>query len=302
MTEKITTTAETVAAESSGNTKPELKIRSRAFLFTVHEIEKYENIKNHFINLKSCDYLISCLETCPTTGKQHMHVYVHMKSSYILPKKILSLKQHIDCCKGSPQQNIAYVKKDGNIIDEWGTEPHQGFHTVKELSELADPSDLPWNAYNTWTKIHDKPKKIKISEWHKDVEVVYIQGPSGCGKSQKVKELITAENKDAEIEEIKYENGFYNGVVDGTGIAIYDDFRDSHMRASEFVNFIDYNTHNMNIKGGSVRNQYNKIFITSVQDINCIYANMSDEPRKQWMRRVKVINMFPPSNSIDLCD
>lgn len=53
-----------------------------------------------------------------------------------------------------------------------------------------------------------------------------------------------------EFEEVKYSNGFWNGVSDGNGCAVYDDFRDSHISASEFINFIDYNVHNLNVKGG----------------------------------------------------
>ena len=72
-----------------------------------------------------------------------------------------------------------------------------------------------------------------------------------------------------------------------------DDFRDSHMKPSEFINFIDYNIHNLNVKGGSVRNLYSTIIITSVQRLDCIYLNMAnDEPRQQWERRIKVIDLY----------
>ena len=48
----------------------------------------------------------------------------------------------------------------------------------------------------------------------------------------------------------------------------------------------------MNIKGGQQINNYELIIITSVQPITELYKNMSDEPRKQWLRRVKVIDMY----------
>ena len=89
---------------------------------------------------------------------------------------------------------------------------------------------------------------------------------------------------------VKYENGFWLGVGSAK-IALYDDFRDSHLKASEFINFIDYNKHLLNIKGGSKMNDYNLIIITSVQPLHELYKNMSDEPKKQWIRRINNIEL-----------
>ena len=87
-------------------------------------------------------------------------------------------------------------------------------------------------------------------------------------------------------------------IVGVTGA--HSDFRDSHMSASEFINFIDYNKHYMNVKGGSVMNDYVLIIITSVQPIESIYANMPDEPRKQWIRRITNIVIEDNDDEIDI--
>ncbi|ORX53748.1 hypothetical protein BCR36DRAFT_246371, partial [Piromyces finnis] len=93
---------------------------------------------------------------------------------------------------------------------------------------------------------------------------------------------------------IKFIGGFYLGVTKMARVAIYDDFRDSHMKPSEFINLIDYNKHWMNIKGSAMLNDYLCVIITSVQKFSKIYRNVDDEPRTQWERRVEVIDMFPP--------
>ena len=49
------------------------------------------------------------------------------------------------------------------------------------------------------------------------------------------------------------------------------------MKASEFINFIDYNAHDMNIKGSHVRNKFECIFITSTQNPEQIYGNYNLE-------------------------
>lgn len=63
---------------------------------------------------------------------------------------------------------------------------------------------------------------------------------------------------------VKYENSFWVNVGNGTGCCLYDEWRDSDMRAREFLNFIDYNIQIMNIKGGCVKNRFSVIIITSV--------------------------------------
>lgn len=129
MTTELTTTI------TPGSTKAGVIFRGRAFQFTLNQVEKYEDIKNDLIKLKTCDYLLSAEEIAPTTGHKHIHIYAHFSQPYRLSKKILSYKAHIEICKGSPKQNINYIEKDGNILDEIGERPHQGPKTVKELRE-----------------------------------------------------------------------------------------------------------------------------------------------------------------------
>lgn len=112
-------------------------------------------------------------------------------------------------------------------------------------------------------------------------------------------EKIIADEKIEEFEEVKHIGDFWQGIVDGTGACVYDDWRDSHLKASEFINFIDYRIHNLNIKGGNVKNKYNIIIISTVQDPNQIYSSLEGEPRKQWLRRMNIIDM---NNNFDVND
>lgn len=289
-----------------GNTNKHcVNLRSRSFQFTINEIEKYNELIEIIKKLKSCDYYISCLEEAPTTGHKHIHLYTHFSNAYKINKKILDLGVHIEICKGSPQQNIDYIEKDGNILDEWGKRPKQGMRTVGELKKITNPDDLNWNEYNTWSKIHTTiSNDIDIDDLHKEVKIYYIFGPSGIGKTEKSKQIVR-DNKNkygTKVNMVKYENGFWNGIGNSK-IAIYDEFRDSSMKPSEFINFIDYNKHPLNIKGGSIINNYELIIITSVQNPEYIYSNVGNEPRKQWLRRMEIIDMRPKdieNNDIDI--
>lgn len=302
-----------MASQASGNTNTEADVKKayecpkkRAFLLTFNEnaVENCIISVNKFKSLKSCDYLICCKEFNKASN-EHCHLYVHFTNMYAIPSKLQKqTKMHIDVAKGSPKQNIDYVKKEGErwqhkksyqkteIIEEYGTAPSQGQMSISELREIKNSDDLPdWKQYNVWKQVQKEHKKTKVSDWHKNIDVYWIQGPSGIGKSCKAMEILTEKGIE-EFDEVKHDrNGFWINC-DGIGAAVYDDFRDSHMPASEFINFIDYNVHNLRIIGGSVRNKYHTIIITTVQDIDAIYSNLTDEPRQQWMRRIKIINMY----------
>lgn len=287
-------TPEVVTPEVPGNTKAGTTgaIKARAFQFTLNQVGKYYELLEDLTNLKTMDYLISCEEEAPTTGHKHIHIYAHFRDKYRLSKKIMSHGAHIEICKGSPKQNIEYIRKDGKILDEIGEVPHQGARTVKELKEIDNPDELNWNEYNTWKKLKsEEANEIKITDWYKpDIKVTYIWGDSGVGKSKYAKDKCIEEGIDT-VNVVKHNGDFWIGVGNAK-CAIYDDFRPSDMKPSEFINFIDYNKHTLNIKGGSRQNEYTRIFITSVIDPQYMYSGMvSDEPRKQWMRRMEIIHL-----------
>lgn len=246
-------------------------------------------------------YLCTC-EDSTKDGKYHGHAFIYFKNQCTMSavKKLFGN----DCHCEKPHKNsecIAYVKdttKRKHDIHEYGKQPMDNGvnRTVMELKNVQDPNDLDWRMYNTWKKIHDDEEAvIDIEDIHKDVEVYWIQGPSGIGKTQKAFDMVR-ERKDTygtKVNMVKYEGKFWIGVNGDVGVAIYDDFRHDHMKPAEFINFIDYNKHLMNIKGGQKLNKYRLIIITSVQRLEDIYQGVKGEPREQWERRIKVIDMYP---------
>lgn len=291
---------EVKATQVSGNTKPSTVTKARAFQLTLNEVEKWENLKNYLTSSKMLTYIIACEEIAPTTGHKHIHCYVHFNRA-----KALSIKKcqgaHIELCKGSPKQNIEYIRKDGKIIFEQGDEPHQGSSlTIKELRQIKNSDDLPdWRQYNIWKQVINEPKETTLGELRakkrltKPIEVTWITGPSGSGKSNLAEDLAIQLDLDDDVKlrNITCDGGFFDGLHDGTGVAIYDEFRDSHMPANKFIQLIDYRSHSLPIKGGFVTNNFTHIFITSVQNPYEIYKNAGDEPHKQWLRRMRVIRI-----------
>lgn len=297
-----------MASHESGNTKTDSKLKKRDWFLTINEksLEHYEDIKNYFKNLKSCTYVL-CVEHIGQENK-HYHLFAQFKNMISLSLKKL-FGSHVEAIRGTPQDTIRYMKCEDDkhkklgikfeLIDEWGELRSYGGLRVGDIKKMTsnELDELPGMYFNIASKLQsEKNNDINLDDVHKDVKVYYIWGPSGVGKSRRAIEIVK-EHGFKSVNMVKYENGFYHGV--GTVKAcIYDDFRDSHMSASEFINFIDYNKHHMNIKGGSKINEYELIIVTSVQNPNIIYKNMSDEPRKQWLRRIEIINM----NDLELND
>lgn len=279
---------------------------SRNFILTLNpaSLEYYADIVEY---LKSLSGLLYILVTEHFgQAQQHYHIYVQ----YVHSKR-LSMNRlhgaHIERCFGSAQANIRYCKAEDNkhrdagvtaavILEEGEPVMKGGNFSVGLLKEMEEPDEIPAMLYNTWKKIKADHRVVRARDYRKNVKVYWIQGPSGVGKTNKAIELAEDFESvhDCGTDFIKYCNGFYLGCTRTARVAIYDDFRDSHMKPSEFINLIDYNKHWMNIKGDSMLNEYLLVIITSVQKFSKIYRNVDDEPRYQWERRVEVVDMFPP--------
>ena len=258
----------------------------KAFQVTLNEIEVFGEVRDYLIGLKQFQYIIACKEKAPSTGHEHIHIYVQFKDSIKLSLKKLK-GGHLEKCRGSPQQNKAYIEKDGNVIYESGEMKIKGGHTISQVKKMSkeEREELPLVYANIVKRINDEEaKKLKVVNYYKGkIEVYWLWGESGAGKTRRALQEIG----EAEFNEVKYDGNFWHGVTEDTEIALYDDWRDTHMKPTELINFIDYNSHIMNVKGGTIRNNYKKIFITTLQDPEKIYSNVPEETRKQWLRRIK---------------
>ena len=279
----------------------EFKINGRNFMLTINDkvMEHEPKIINYFKKYKAFQYMLICEHDKP---QKHHHMYIQLNQARTISSKYL-YGAHIENCYGSAQQNVNYLRAldekhirkgiKSTDIYEFGTLKERGGRRIKDILEMTedDTMDIDANMINAIFKIKGIPK-TKIEDWNKKIEVIYIWGPSGIGKSLKAKEIVK-EHGYNEFTELKHIGQFWNcGGIEITGAAIYDDFRDNHMTASEFINFIDYNVHSMNFKGGFTKNRLNLIIITSIQSPDEIYKNMTGEPRTQWLRRLKIINMY----------
>lgn len=270
--------------------------KARAFQLTINDVDSAGDVFNYLRGLQN-NYLIACREKAPTTGHEHIHVYVQFPTPHALSLKKVG-GAHIEVCRGSPEQNISYIKKDGDVIVEEGTPRLCYVPSIKDAKSMDSDvlEGLNLNFYNVVQKIEaEKKKAISPADYYKKVEVYWIWGESGAGKSKyAVNDMV---KKGIEkFNEVKYDGSFWHGVQEDCEVALYDDWRDNHMKPTELINFIDYNRHIMNVKGSSVRNNYKTIYITSLQSPEQIYTKVPEETQKQWLRRIKEIVHLEISN------
>lgn len=292
MTTEVTTT------EASGNTTTSA-FRGRAFQLTLNQVDKYEGLKKEFMNLKTCDYFLAAKERAPTTGHEHVHIYVHFSQPYKLNKKIMSYGAHIEVCRGSPKQNINYVKKDGDVIDEQGEVPHQGYaHTVAEMREMS-VDDVEPHLLRIKKEIdREQRDKDVFFEMLREIqnddlkapEVIYRIGDTGKGKTYGGYKLALSKFKVEEIGKLTFHHGFCDVINENALCYCIEEFRPSQMTATDFLQLTDKYGYRVNTKGGFVTLRPKCLIISSIIPPEQLYEN--EEVNRQFMRRItKIINM-----------
>lgn len=270
-----------------GDRKSQTKASS-CFLITLNQPERFDDLRFYIESLMGLRYGVAAKEEAPTTGKKHIHMFIQFNKTTRLAIRKLE-GAHVDKCFGSPQQNKDYVTKGGDVIWERGELKKKGAVTISEVENMTSEQrkKLPLIYYKSIRELDAIDEcTLTTDKMFKNVKVYYISGRSGIGKTTFAKCLIGKRP----FSLVKYENGFWTGV-NNTEVALYDDWRDTHMKPSEFINFIDYNKQVMNIKHSFKLNTYTLIVITSILRLEDIYKGADFEYREQWTRRVKEIKM-----------
>lgn len=271
--------------------------KARRFQLTLNQVEKYEQLKEYLIQHNTFKYLLSCKEKAPTTGHEHIHIFVCFKNSIKLSIK-KSCGAHIECCRGTVKQNVDYIKKDGNILDEIGELPRErgGCHTVGELKQMEDPDELNHFELRTWERIHEKMRREQefdkmLNEIRNNnlfgPEVIYFTGEAGMGKTYSAYEYAQKKYEDNDIGKITFNNGFADIIRPEAPCIICEEFRPSDLRASKLLEFLDKYGAAINVKGGFEYLRPKTIIFASIFRPQSLYEDQ--EKNTQFMRRIKHI-------------
>lgn len=282
-----------MTSEASGNTKASASLKARAFLFTLNQVDKFEQLLTQIKKLKSCDYYVAALEEAPTTGHEHIHMYVHFENLYKINQKIMMIGAHIDITRGTPQQCIEYVKKNKKILCEYGIEPHQGRpSSIKELRTLPIEEVHPMQ-YRTWKEINQQQHNEDVfmqmlSEIETDTlqgpKVIYITGPSGSGKTYNAYKHALSKYKKNEIGKLTINNNFIDVVNENALCYVIEEFRPSQIHAADFLQLTDKYGYRANCKGSFITLRPKTLIICSIFKPEELYIR--EEINEQFQRRI----------------
>lgn len=291
-------------------TEPELQngpgnTKHRAYQLTLHEVDRLQELLENLHGYKSLDYLAAgALEVCPTTQKQHYHVYAHFRTPIRMNVK-KTCGAHVEWCKGSPKQNISYLTKDGELTYEWGTIPHQGCATMADLME-HQPDEVPPQYKRIYDEELRKRRDIEtfmnmLTEIEEDKlqapEIVYITGGTGKGKTYSgYKEALATSPKD-KIGKLTIQNNFVDVLNENADTFVIEEFRPSQMHAACFLQLIDKYGYRCNAKGKFVTLRPKKIIICNIIKPEEIYH---DEVNQQFLRRITKRIELDVDSSIDI--
>lgn len=246
------------------------------------------------------------LETCPSTGKLHHQGYMWFatqRESYKNTAKILG-KCWVDQCKGTPEHNDVYCRKDGDF-HEWGVRPTQGKRTdLTELKQrvvdgesvdaivLEDP--MAYHQYGrTLNRIEDIALRKRKRTWMTQGE--WIWGPTGTGKSKRAFEGFDEKTHYV----VPNDNGWWDGYT-GQETVIMDDFR-GDMTYHELLTLVDRYP-----KTVKRRNREpapflaQRLIITSSLPPEEVYRNLSvRDGLEQLMRRFQIFGSEVVGGNID---
>lgn len=272
--------------------------QARNFQITINKssIKYYEEIKEYLLEKKP-NYFISCIEE---NKEEELLILIYVQ----FPKRVCISTIHtygadIEVCKGIPAENKHYIEKIketfriNNILDEIGTIRGGGIKSDSVLSLTEKTFDeVSRSEFKIWKEVVNAiPPKVK-DLYKPNLEVYYIWGESGTGKSKKVFDLL---GEDELFDRVRFSKGFWIGINQFNPVKTcwYDDFRDFDMSILEFVDFIDYNKQQMNIKYcQSWLNQYERIFITSLKSPDEIYKKVVKNERERLLTRIKKMKII----------
>lgn len=281
------------------------KIQTRKWIGT----RNFKNVKltsspfeflKSFYSRSDSEYLVGQEEIGEEGGNNHIQFFFILKKkerlSYL---KKLDHESHFKpifkdngvseyCMKEETRVSGPWSFGVKSMITESGKVKYDWSEIKKKMKEGKYdevPDYLYVQSYNKMKTIRsDNVIKLNTEDFTKRVRVYFISGKSGIGKTTFSKYMIGKEY----FNLVKFTGDFWIGTSEDCDVCLYDDFRDSHLTESEFINFIDYNKHIFNIKHGQQINNYRLIIFTSTQRLNDLFRQ-STEQKEQWLRRTREI-------------
>lgn len=222
-------------------------------------------------------------ETCPTTGKTHWHGYFELRGRCrrtleTAKAELGTNTTHIEIARGNGKEAANYVRKDGDVVLEWGEmKKGSGYRSDLEdiknrLKEGEDLLDIAEDHFGDWVRYHKGfimykdllDRRERKSRKGVMPEVIVYVGPSGSGKSYHC--FNDPEYQKSGYQYLAQQTGkaYFDGYQ-GESCIWFDEFSGSTMSFSLFCRVADKYGCRVETKGGSVELKHTKILISSIE-------------------------------------
>lgn len=257
-------------------------VKSRGYVFTLNNYTENDLVEVQAL-AETARYLIFGREV-GESGTPHLQGFVYYSNarSWRSVKKYLK-RAHIKNARGSPQQNIDYCSKQGNV-QEFGDRPKMGDRTdieeckivVQQTSSMKAVVEVARSLQGVkmaemWLKYKEEPRNWKP-------EVRWYYGPTGAGKTKAAREWL-GENIYTTLDTGKWWEGY-----DGHENVLIDDFRKDFCKFHELLKLLDRYEYRVEVKGSSRQLRAKKIAITAPYKPSVVYETREDVG--QLLRRI----------------
>nr|WPR18737.1 MAG: replication polyprotein [Crogonang virus 101] len=250
--------------------------------YTDEDINFWQNI--------NCRFIIYGKEIAPTTGTPHLQGFIMFSTNkrFNTLKKLFPKDVNFRACNGSPQQNITYVSKNGELYER-GERPKQGRRTdLDEVRNAALDGGMRYvSSHFNYQQIRVAREFLTYNENQRESKplVEWFWGPSGTGKTRTAIELMP-EDRWTSGKSLKWWDGY-----DAHKNVLIDDFRGDFCTFHELLRILDRYEYRVECKGGSRQLLANHIIITSPYKPCQAYPNLT-EHLSQLLRRIDIVREF----------
>lgn len=268
--------------------------RFRNFCFT--DFDTSEEHQKNWLSYEGLTYVIFGIETCPTTGRQHLQGYAEAeKQLSLLSLKKFAPSAHFEARKGTPAEAITYCKKEGKYF-EHGETKRQGkrndITTVRQLIKEGSGMVAVIEECASYQAVKYAQTILPYYEGKRTWKPVvhWFYGTSGSGKTRTAVEEATANGSGYHMQ---YATSSWWQGYDGHKHVIIDEMRsDSKISFHKLLELLDRYPCSVEYKGGSRQFLPTEIWITSPWHPQALFESRTGEDITQLLRRIDDIREF----------
>lgn len=240
-------------------------------------------------------YAVCGLETAPTTGTQHIQLFLYRKLKLSMRQLVKALPNiHFEKCKGTLEQNFDYCTKEGNYkefnIDKkpQPTGKRKDYVNIPELMKTKTVKELVLDGSITngsALKFAEGLRSYVMEPYVGPKKVIYNWGVSGSGKTYSCLKASPKLRKVRLEADGKLTN--YNGEEE----ILIDEIESLSMaQFKELLQILDVYAHDVRVLYGTIPLKAHTIYMTSSTNPTDIVP--PDQNPEQLLRRITKVNYF----------